>query len=49
MTDLEILTRAFLALPLEGRDNLLWHLDDDTQIFCGEGAENSYYSGRGFG
>jgi len=48
MTNKEILTECFKALPLEDRRRLKYHLDNKTPLFCGEGADGEYYSKSGF-
>ena len=49
MTNREILTVAFLALPGAALLRLKYHLEEKTPIFCGEGSDDTYYSYQGFG
>jgi hypothetical protein len=52
MTDkqiVNILTRSFRNLLPEEKDNLRWHVERGSGIFCGEGSQNNYVNSKGFG
>lgn len=44
----DILAGSFCGLDKDHITNLKWHLDNKTPIFCGESADESYFSEEGF-
>lgn len=44
----ETLTSSFARLAEEHLVNLAWHLQNDTPIFCGDGARSNFVSKEGY-
>jgi hypothetical protein len=38
----DILTKAFAALSVDQKDNLLYHVERGTPILCGDGASQFF-------
>ena len=47
MNPFDVLVKAFCALRESQRDNLLWHIDNGTQILCGKNASDWVIKGAG--